>query len=125
MSATKEKSKKVNNLTTHGFRFCCGMTELGNFNYIDPPDGKKMTHYHGIGGGWTPQQNAEATTEAEILEKIKWIPGGVMASTGAGQEYVEPILEKIGFKKVYTFVNPGHANTPINIWCYSKPTNKK
>ena len=124
MSDTKEKPKKINNLTTRGFQFCCGMTELGNFNYIDPPGGKKMTHYHGINGGWSVQQNNDATTEEEIREKMKWLPGGVMASTGAGQEYVEPVLEKIGFKKVYTFVNPGHANTPINLWVFSK-TEKK
>lgn len=118
--STKEKKKKINNLATRGFTYCCGMIELGNFNYIDPPGGKKMTHYHGIGGGWKPQENTEGTTEEEILAQIKWSTGGVMASTGAGQEYVEPILEKIGFKKVFTFVNPGHANTPVNIWCYSK-----
>jgi hypothetical protein len=99
------------------------MSELGNFNYIDPPDGKKMTHYHKI-NGWVPQENAQGTTEEQIRAQIQYSSGAVMASTGAGQEYVEPILEKIGFKNVYTFVNPGHANTPVKVWIYSKHEKK-
>lgn len=110
----------MNNIQTHGLYFCCGAVELGNFNYVDPKDGKQMPHYHNIGGSWKAQQNAAESTEKDILDAIRYASGGVICSTGAGQEYVEPILEKIGFKRVFTFRNSGHAQTPISIWCYSK-----
>lgn len=111
---------KVNNVQTHGMYFCCGMQELGNFNYVDPPGGKSMPHYHNIGGGWRSQQNADKTTKDEILKSMAGYGGGVVCTTGAGQEYVEPILEEIGFKRVFTYKNPGHAQTPISLWAYSK-----
>ncbi len=110
----------MSNLTIRPLEFCCGATELGNFNYIDPPDGKKMTHYHKVGGGWKSQPNAAGTTKEEIQKQIQYQSGGVVCSTGAGQEYLEPILSELGFRKVFTFINPGHAQTPVHIWCYSK-----
>lgn len=110
----------MSNLRTHGLNFCCGMTELGNFNYDDPPGTPQMTHYHKI-SGWVPQsKHAEHTTEKEIRAQIQYVSGGVLCTTGAGQEYVEPILAKIGFKHVFTYTNPGHANTDIKVWCYAK-----
>lgn len=125
MSELKFKKKieelpKANNLQLSAMRFCCGAQELGNFNYVDLEDGKDMTHYHLIGGGWAPQQNAQPTTKDEILAKLGTYGGGVVASTGAGQEYLEPILAEIGFKHVFTFQNPGHAKTDIKLWAYSK-----
>lgn len=111
----------MSNLRIQPFTFCCGMTELGNFNYDDPPGTKQMTHYHKINNGWNPQpKNAVHTTEEEIKAQMKYVGGGLLATTGAGQEYVEPILEKLGFKNVFTFTNPGHANTDIKVWCYAK-----
>lgn len=114
-------SSKVNNLAIRGLEYCCGMVELGNFNYVDPPGGKKMTHYHKLDGSWSSQQNAIPTTKEEVLERMRGSEGmGIMCSTGAGQEYLEPILEEIGFSRVFTFRNPGHANTPVSVWVYSK-----
>lgn len=111
---------KVNNLAYRGLNFCCGMFEFGNFNYVDPEDGKHMSHFHQV-NGWKSQPNAQPTTKAEIEEKIKHIGhSGVICSTGAGQEYLEPILEEVGFKRVYTFKNPGHAGTPVTVWCFSR-----
>jgi hypothetical protein len=109
---------KVNHLQVLMTQFCCGMAELGNFNYVDPPDGKKMTHYHKV-GGWQSQPNAEPTTKEEILERMK-SSGGVatVCTTGAGQEYLDAILPECGFTQVSTFTNPSHANTPVKIWVH-------
>lgn len=121
---SKEKTgnlPKINNLAMQGMTYCCGMYELGNFNYVDPPGGKKMTHYHKSGGGWASQPNAAPTTKEDILKRMQGHEAfGIMCSTGAGQEYLEPILEEIGFQRVFTFRNPAHAQTPINVWVYSK-----
>lgn len=107
---------KVNNLRTNPAAYCCGLVELGNFNYIDPPGGKKMTHYHKL-GGWSVQQNADPTTKEEIQAVLKNIyAAGVICTTGAGQEYLEPVLEELGFKRSATFNNPGHAGTDVNLW---------
>ena len=119
--ASKPAKPRVNNIAHHPSRFCCGMTEIGNFNYVDPEGGKKMTHYHSINGSWASQPNADYTTKEDVLERIKYLTSGnLICSTGAGQEYMDPILEEIGFRHVFTFVNPGHAQTPVKIWCYSK-----
>ena len=97
------------------------MSELGNFNYDDPPGTKPMTHYHNVAGSWATQnKNAEHTTEEQIRKQLEYLGGAVMCTTGAGQEYVEPILEKIGFQKVWSFINPGHAKTEVKVWCYLK-----
>lgn len=118
----KEKSKDpVNHLATNGLTYCCGMVELGNFNYNDPPGTPDMTHYHKLGGGWKAQgKKEEGNTLEQVKAHIQWASGGVMATTGAGQEYMEPILASAGFKNVFTFKNPGHANTLVKVWCYSK-----
>lgn len=109
---------KVNNLRTHPSAYCCGLTELGNFNYIDPPGGKKMTHYHNT-GGWSVQQNQDPTTKEDILAMLKMCYGaGVVCTTGAGQEYLDPTLKEIGFVECATFLNPGHANTPVKLWFF-------
>jgi hypothetical protein len=116
----KEKKSRVNNITSRPSTYCCGMTELGNFNYVDPPDGKKMTHYHMIGGSWATQQNQEPSTKEDLVNAMKYLNAAVLATTGAGQEYMDPILEEVGFRHVFTFVNPGHAQTPVKVWCYAK-----
>lgn len=93
------------------------MTELGNFNYVDPPDAPKMTHYHKVGGGWQVQQNQDYTTKEDVEARLKGIySGAVMATTGVGQEYMDPILTELGFKEVAEFVNPGHAKTNVKVW---------
>lgn len=117
--STTDKKEPVNNLNTRGLEFCCGMTELGNFNYVDPPGGKKMSHYHKI-GGWRLQENNPGNTLTQIKAAMARGGAGIMASTGAGQEYVEPILAELGWKHVFTFRNPSHADTPVKVWCYSK-----
>lgn len=119
-SAKQSDKPRVNNITTHPSTFCCGLVELGNFNYVDPPGGKKMIHYHKLNNTWAAQQNQEPNTKEDVLERMKYITSGVVASTGAGQEYMDPILADIGFRHVFTFINPGHAQTPVKIWCYSK-----
>lgn len=112
---------RVNNLQVLMTQFCCGMAELGNFNYVDPPGGKKMTHYHRV-NGWQAQQNAEPTTKEDILQRVRSGGGvGVICTTGAGQEYLDSILPECGFKHVETFINPSHANTPVKIWVYVRP----
>lgn len=104
-------------LTCAPSQFCCGMQELGNFNYVDPPGGKRMTHYHKVGGSWKSQPNAEPTTKEEVMATIaRYTNGGIIATTGAGQEYMDPVLEECGFKCVTVFRNPGHANTAVKIW---------
>lgn len=115
------------NLMTRPSEYCCGLTELGNFDYIDPPDGKKMTHYHKIGGSWSVQGNAkEGTTKEQILATMGRVhSAGYVCTTGAGQEYVEPLLAEIGFQNVFTYINPGHASTPIKMWVYSKHAKKE
>lgn len=111
---------KVNNLQIVGTQFCCGMSEFGNFNYVDPPGGKKMTHYHKV-GLWKSQPNAEPTTKEEILERLAMSGGAaVICTTGAGQEYLDAILPECGFKHVETFRNPGHANTDVKVWIYKR-----
>lgn len=116
------KAPKVNNLQVMMTQFCCGMAELGNFNYVDPPGGKGMSHYHKVGHGWQPQKNAEPTTKDEILQRVRNSGGvGVICTTGAGQEYLDPILPTCGFTHVSTFINPSHANTPVKIWVYIRP----
>jgi hypothetical protein len=112
---------RVNNVTTAPSQFCCGMVELGNFNYVDPPGGKKMTHYHKIHGSWAVQQNNEPTTKADVLERMgNKARTCYMCTTGAGQEYMEPILQEIGFYNTFTFINPDHAKTPVKLWVYSE-----
>ena len=113
-------SKAANNLKVQGLAFCCGMSELGNFNYDDPPGTPAMTHYHKVNGWVSQPKNADHTTEEQIRAQLQYVGGAVMATTGAGQEYVEPILEKIGFQKVWSFINPGHAKTEVKVWCYLK-----
>jgi hypothetical protein len=112
---------KVNNLRTANAQYCCGMVELGNFNYIDPPDGKKMTHFHKVGSGWSVQENAEPTTREDIEKALQnTFAACIVCTTGAGQEYLEPTLAEVGFKHVFTFKNPGHANTDVKLWVKSK-----
>lgn len=112
---------KVNNLRTYPSTYCCGLVELGNFNYVDPPDGKKMTHYHNNGGGWAAQPNAEPTTKEQIEKTLSTVyAAGVVCTTGAGQEYLDPILAEIGFTHAASFQNPGHANTEVKLWFYNK-----
>lgn len=113
---------KVNNLQVMATQFCCGMSEFGNFNYVDPEDGKRMSHYHKVGGGWKTQTNQEPTTKQDILDRLKFAgSAAVVCTTGAGQEYLDPILPECGFKHVSTFINPGHANTPVKVWVYVRP----
>lgn len=112
------KSSRVNNVTTQNSAYCCGMVELGNFNYVDPPGGKKMTHFHKVGGTWKTQANAEPTTKEDILARMG-VPGsGFIATTGAGQEYLEPVLKEIGFTEAAEFRNPDHANTGVKLWVF-------
>ena len=107
---------KVNNLRTNPSAYCCGLTELGNFNYIDPPKGKKMTHYHKL-GGWEVQQNQDPTTKEELQATLTHVYGaGVICTTGAGQEYLDPTLKELGFVEAAGFTNPGHANTGVKLW---------
>lgn len=110
---------RVNNITTYPSTYCCGLQELGNFNYVDPEGGKKMTHYHKIGQSWSVQQNQDMSTKEDVLGRMG-ANQAYIATTGAGQEYMDPILSEIGFKHVFTFINPGHAQTPVKVWCYSK-----
>lgn len=123
----KPPKPKVNNLQVLASQFCCGMSELGNFNYVDPPDGKKMTHYHKVGGGWSTQQNQDPTTKEDIVQRMGYVDGigALVCTTGAGQEYLDPILAEIGWDHVFTFVNPGHAKTPVKVWLFSKHKTEK
>lgn len=115
------KPRGPNNITVSPSKFCCGLQELGNFNYVDPPGGKQMTHYHMIGGSWRTQQNAKPSTKEDVLEKMRYVStnSAILATTGAGQEYMDPVLQEIGFRHVYTFINSGHAKTPVKVWLYS------
>lgn len=126
---TETKTKAhVNNLNFKALDFCCGGTEFGNFNYVDLPESKRMTHYHKV-GGWksSPNSQDDPTTKADIEEKLRYVSSSlVMATTGSGQEYVEPILAEMGFSHVFTFLNPDHANTPVKLWVKAKaPYNKE
>lgn len=120
----KPKAPRVNNLRIQPTQFCCGLAELGNFNYIDPPDGKRMTHYHKVGSGWQTQQNVapeDGTSLADIKQVVAQnYSSGMICTTGAGQEYVEPLLAEAGFEHISTFYNPGHANTAVKVWIYRK-----
>lgn len=123
--ADTEKTKKphVNNLATRPLDYCCGGVELGNFNYVDPPDGKKMSHYHKVSSTWKsrPNEQDDPTTMADLKEKLQYVHSSlVMATTGAGQEYVEPLLQELGFQHVFTFVNLDHADTPVKLWARAK-----
>lgn len=112
---------KVNNLQVLGTQFCCGMSELGNFNYVDPPDGVKMSHFHKVGGEWATQKNAGPTTKEDVEQRIRNTgSAAVVCTTGAGQEYLDDILPQCGFKHVSTFINPGHANTPVKVWVWAR-----
>jgi hypothetical protein len=126
-----KKKEHVNHIQTQNSAYCCGMVELGNFNYVDPPDGKKMVHYHKVGGSWQVQRDNDYTTKEDVKRAME-VPGaGFIATTGAGQEYMDPILAELGFKHVSTFINPGHAGTPVKLWVFSrhmvdaKPEEKK
>lgn len=111
----------MSNLSVINTQFCCGMSEMGNFDYIDPKD-VSMAHYHKVGGGWKTVDGKEkpGTTKEEILEKLKYTSSGVIASTGKGQEYMEPILAECGFKHVFSFQNTGHYQTEIKVWVWAK-----
>lgn len=110
----------MSNLSLFSTQFCCGMSELGNFDYIDP-EGTSMTHYHKVDGTWKTQdgKSKTGTTKEEIQNKIKYA-NGIIATTGKGQEYVEPLLLECGFKHIYSFTNTGHYQTEIKVWAYSK-----
>lgn len=116
----------VNNLAFRAMEYCCGGTELGNFNYVDLPDAKKMNHYHKV-GGWkaNPNDKGDPTTEEDIRVKMQYMHSAlVVATTGSGQEYMEPILSKAGFQHVFTFINPDHADTPVKLWAKAKKAAK-
>jgi hypothetical protein len=78
-----------------------------------------MTHYHKL-SGWAVQQNAEPTTVEDVKAKMHEISSGGICTTGAGQEYMDPILVEAGWKHVFTYINTGHAQTPIKVWMYAK-----
>ena len=126
MSDTKDKilpqKPHVNNLMLSPFQYCCGGVELGNFNYVDTKP-FNATHFHKKNGGWqsNPNEKDDPTTYEDIEKKLMEVHAALcVATTGAGQEYVEPHLEKLGFKMVYAFINPGHANTEVKLWARAK-----
>lgn len=99
--------------------YSCGIMEMGNFNYVKDMGPKGMPHYHKI-GGWVRQAKAPETTEQEIRfllegQVLQGGCGGVTCSTGADQEYVEPILEKLGFVG-HEFVARSHEKGRVKLW---------
>jgi hypothetical protein len=122
--STKAKPEKpplpiMNNLQVQPSAFCCGLAELGNFNYQDPEDGVKVTHYHRK-GTWQSVSNAQGTTLTQVKQAIAYNPGAVLCTTGVGQEYMEPILKEAGFVHVFSYQNPGHAKTEIKMWMFAQ-----
>lgn len=115
-----EKKTHVNNLQLTGTRFCCGMSEFGNFNYVG---GKEMSHFHRPkdSSGWDRQHDTnDPTTLEDIKSALKYANTGVICTTGEGQAYLEPTLREYGFKHVFSYINPGHYRTEIKVWCYAK-----
>lgn len=118
----KVEKPHVNNLAFRALEYCCGGTELGNFNYVDLPDAKGMTHYHKV-GSWksNPNEKGDPTTAEDLAVKMQYMHSAlVMATTGSGQEYMEPILANAGFNHVFSFINPDHANTEVKLWARAK-----
>lgn len=125
MNETKEKSANVvshvNHVRVSPLQYCCGMWELGNFNYIDLPGSKSMTHFHKM-SGWSSQRSRpdDPTTYEDVANALKPCGNaGVVCTTGSGQEYMDSVLVACGFEHVSTFVNPGHAQTPVKVWTRS------
>jgi hypothetical protein len=115
-------SDHVNNLASRPLNYCCGGTEVGNFNYVDEKE-FKATHFHRVGGGWKANPNAKGdpTTMDDLRHLVHSVYSALtIATTGAGQEYMEPLLAEMDFQHVFTFPNPGHANTPVKLWARAK-----
>lgn len=102
-------------LSVRGTAFCCGLAELGNFNYT----AKSFTHYHaGNNGGWQQVGADKPTTREEVIEKLVSSCqgyGGVIATTGKDQEYVDELLPSLGFV-FFEFQNRAHFRTGVKIW---------
>lgn len=97
--------------------FCCGMFELGNFGYDKFNCSNGNTHYHRgqQSGGWEAIKNTELTTKEEILKAVnKSQASAVVCSTSEHQEYLIPILEEIGFIKV--FFKSRWSNAESAVW---------
>ena len=101
-----------------GSHFCCGVSEIGNFNYVKDRGPRGFSHYHKVGGTWAAQKAADPTTEEElksVLRGVLYSSGAVFCTTGADQEYMEPILRKVGFRE-QLFKNNTHEKGEVKLW---------
>lgn len=98
--------------------YCCGIVEIGNFEYTKDRGPKGGNHFHKIGGGWQTQKAAPGTSEGEIRSVVFGLTkhyGGVICSTGADQEYLDDILPRLGFVRT-DFTNVVHERGTVKFW---------
>ena len=110
-----------------GSNFCCGVVEIGNFNYLKDRGPKGMPHYHKSGSGWATQKAAEPTSIKELVQVLNSVTsysGAVICTTGADQEYMEPLLREVGFCE-NAFVNRGHEQGEVKFWFLRSADYKK
>jgi hypothetical protein len=90
---------------------CCGLAEIFNFNY----SAISMDHFHREVGGWAQIHQPQKKTSIEEIRKAiehNQYYGGFFATIGVDQEYIEPLLLSVGFKKT-EFLNRTHLKTKV------------